>query len=89
MLKDKSKKYNPPMLNAATTDWGHPIPPPTPTLTRNALGYCICLCTLSRTEIIMGKITAKGRLSVCPPLSASTAMSSHNGMSLASSACSF
>ena len=65
---------------------GVPRPPPTPT--RTARVYPCCADNDRASSSIIGKRTGSGRLSVCPPESASTVTSSATGTERANSASS-
>jgi len=73
-----------PMAYAAAAASGQPMPPPAPTRTRMP----VSLAMRSRWARITGSSTGMCRLSVWPPLSHSTATSSHMVTPGASAACS-
>ena len=73
-----------PMANAAAAASGQPTPPPAPTRMRMP----VSLAMRSRWARITGSSTGMCRLSVWPPLSLSTATSSHMVTPGASAACS-
>ena len=73
-----------PIAKAAAAASGQPMPPPAPTRTRMP----VSLATASRCARITGSSTGMCRLSVWPPLSASTVTSSHMVTVGASAACS-
>ena len=78
--------YPAPIANAAATDAGVAMPPASPT--RTGVGNWYCFWSRSRRASIVGRRVIAGRLSVCPPLSASAVRSSHIGTAAANSACS-
>mmetsp|Transcript_18878 Transcript_18878/g.62294 ORF Transcript_18878/g.62294 Transcript_18878/m.62294 type:complete len:425 (+) Transcript_18878:1379-2653(+) len=73
-----------PIAKAAAAASGQPMPPPAPTRTCTPVSSL----TASRRAMMTGRSTCSGRLSVWPPLSASTVTSSHIGTVAASAACS-
>jgi len=83
-LIDPVSTKSAPIANAPAAASGEPMPPPAPTRTRTPVSLVI----LSRSARMHGITAGIGRLSVCPPESASNARSSHIGTVGASAACS-
>ncbi len=74
------------MAKAAAAEAGVAMPPAAPT--RSGCSYPYCACKRSRRASSVGTSVMAGRLSVCPPESASAVTSWATGMRAARAACS-